>query len=60
MGIGERQGLSTPYMPRADGVFLTEPVYTLARKGKLAKVPFIIGMFRPRAPMLGCPPLFAD
>ncbi|KAI0738668.1 carotenoid ester lipase precursor [Daedaleopsis nitida] len=36
-------GLATPYMPRADGVFITEPPQKLAVEGKLAKVPFITG-----------------
>ncbi|KAI0681827.1 carotenoid ester lipase precursor [Earliella scabrosa] len=36
-------GLAIPYMPRADGVFIPEPIHQLARDGALAQVPFIIG-----------------
>ncbi|KAI0793614.1 carotenoid ester lipase [Fomes fomentarius] len=36
-------GLGIPYMPRADGIFLKEPIPELACKGKLAKIPFIMG-----------------
>ncbi|KAI0703975.1 Alpha/Beta hydrolase protein, partial [Earliella scabrosa] len=44
-------GLNTPYIPRADGVFITESLYTLARKGKLAKIPFIIGDVADEGPL---------
>ena len=33
-------------MPRADGVFISEPIQQLALEGTLAQVPFIIGMCR--------------
>ncbi|TFK88169.1 carotenoid ester lipase precursor [Polyporus arcularius HHB13444] len=36
-------GLATPYMPRADGVFIAEPPQQLALHGKIADVPIIIG-----------------
>ncbi|TFK87023.1 carotenoid ester lipase precursor [Polyporus arcularius HHB13444] len=37
------QGLATPYMPRADGVFVTLPPGQLPLKARMADVPFIIG-----------------
>ncbi|RPD58750.1 carotenoid ester lipase precursor [Lentinus tigrinus ALCF2SS1-7] len=37
------QGLATPYMPRADGVFVTLPPGQLSLKAEMADVPFIIG-----------------
>ncbi|KAI0793612.1 carotenoid ester lipase precursor [Fomes fomentarius] len=38
-----RAGLALPYMPRADGQFLKQPIPELVLNGKLAKIPFIIG-----------------
>ncbi|TFK87024.1 carotenoid ester lipase precursor [Polyporus arcularius HHB13444] len=37
------QGLAMPYMPHADGVFVTQPPQELVKHGALAHVPFIIG-----------------
>ncbi|RPD58751.1 carotenoid ester lipase precursor [Lentinus tigrinus ALCF2SS1-6] len=37
------QGLATPYMPRADGKFVTVPPQELVEQRTLAKIPFIIG-----------------
>ncbi|KAI0793620.1 carotenoid ester lipase precursor [Fomes fomentarius] len=42
-GLTSLGGLATPYMPHADGVFIKEPIQELALKGKLARIPFIIG-----------------
>ncbi len=42
-----QQGLNTPYMPRADGTFISTPPQQLALQGNLASVPFIIGGLRP-------------
>ncbi|TFK85029.1 carotenoid ester lipase precursor [Polyporus arcularius HHB13444] len=40
------QGLGTPYMPRADELFVTLPPAELPLKAKMADVPFIIGDVR--------------
>ncbi|KAI0690023.1 carotenoid ester lipase precursor [Cerioporus squamosus] len=42
----------SPYTPRADGVFITQPPQQLAVNGKAADVPFIIGDVLDEGPLL--------
>jgi hypothetical protein len=39
------QSLSLAWLPRADGVFITEPPQQLVKKGLIADVPFVTGTF---------------
>jgi hypothetical protein len=47
---GERlQSLHLAWLPRADGVFLTDNPQRLVQKGQIARVPFITGELHSRA-----------
>ncbi|KAI0689210.1 alpha beta-hydrolase [Cerioporus squamosus] len=41
--IGGFTGLSSPFLPQADGVFITMPPMQLPLKAKIADVPFVVG-----------------
>ena len=41
------QSLRLAWLPRTDGVFLTDDPQKLVQQGKVAKIPYITGKFRP-------------
>jgi len=45
------QSLHLAWLPRTDGVFLTDDAQKLVQQGKVAKIPYVIGKFRPPCTM---------
>jgi acetylcholinesterase len=52
------QSLHLAWLPRTDGVFLTDNPQKLVQQGKVAKIPYVTGKLRPPCTMFAVPIIF--